>query len=67
MSYGADAEDNWRLPAAMSAASSKAISQPTCRSCGRPSSSSSINLQDSKALRIDIPPKLLALTDEVIE
>ena len=67
MSYGASLSDCIAGPAFMSAAFSRARSQPTCL-CMQPTKFEFvINLKTAKALGLDVPPALLALADEVIE
>ena len=67
MSYGPDSVDQYRRAAAMSIASSRARSRPTCR-CRQPTKYELvINLKTAKALGLDVPPTLLARADEVIE
>ena len=68
MSYGTNF-DEFRLVNSVSTrgAFSKGERRPTCRFCSPRSFDFAINLKTAKALDIEIPDKLIALADEVIE
>ena len=67
MSYGADAEDNWRLVGSYVGRILKG-DKPADLPVLRPTRFEFVvNMQTARLLRIEIPPKLLALTDGVIE
>ena len=67
MSYGTSLTDAWRQVASMPAASSRAPSPRTCRSCRRRKFELVINAQTARMLGLTVPPTLLARADEVIE
>ena len=56
ISYGPDLIDSTGARPAMSTASSRARSRPTCRCRRRPNTSWSINLKTAKALGLTVPP-----------
>ena len=67
MSYGATLRMRIVRSASIPAASSRARSPRTCRSCSRPSSNWSSTLRRPGCSASTVPPTLLALADEVIE
>ena len=61
MSYGTEPHGCLSsMPASTPAASSKARSRRTCRSCNRPNSSSSSTRKTARMLGLTVPPSLLA-------
>ena len=67
ISYGASLRDAFHQLGDYTAASSRAPSPPTCRSCSLSKFELVINHQTARMLGLIVPDKLLAAADEVIE